>query len=88
MHGVLPEIASELVGLVGVGLAGPGRVDDDGQERADRAADELGGYERGRRGGAIPAQVSVKVRPMVTAGLAKAVASAAARASGSAVGLI
>jgi hypothetical protein len=31
MQGVLPELASELGGLVGAGLAGPGRVDDDAQ---------------------------------------------------------
>src|SRR5215469_14942778 len=54
MPGVLPGSASELGGRFGAGPAGPGRVDGDSQERADRAADDLGGDERGRRCGGDP----------------------------------
>ena len=53
------------------GRARRGRAPGPGE--ADDAADELGGDERGTEAGAMPAKVSVKTRPMVTAGLANEV---------------
>src|SRR6516225_3103053 len=54
MRGVLSGLTSELGWRFGAGPAGPGRVDDDGQAGADRAADDLGGDERGCRCGGDP----------------------------------
>lgn len=40
------------------------------QAQADSGTDQLGSDERGDGAGAIPANVSLKARPIVTAGLA------------------
>ena len=42
----------------------------DGEPDSGEATDDLGDDERRRRGRLMPANVSVSVRPMVTAGLA------------------
>ena len=48
-------------------------VEVPGERIGESAADQLGDDEGRHRGRAMPAKVSLRVRPMVTAGLAKLV---------------